>query len=86
VTPPPAGLAVEEDRALAGEYEEVLLRALGVVLAVRLARPQDLDVDAVLRERCGDVLEVDPHAPDRVLGRGGVGDVDDEGVGHGAGP
>jgi hypothetical protein len=50
-------LAVDEQRALAGQHEEVLLHALGVVEAVRLAGLEDADVDPELRELGRLVLE-----------------------------
>ena len=43
-------LTLDEQRALPGQHEEVLLLRLGVVEAVRLARLQDVESDAQLRE------------------------------------
>ena len=58
-------LALDEERALAGEHEEVLLRGLGVVEAVRLSRREDVDPNAVLAEPVVTALE-------RALGAGGT--------------
>jgi hypothetical protein len=44
-------LTLDEQPALSGEHEERLLLILGVVEAVRLARLQDAELDADLRER-----------------------------------
>ena len=43
-------LPLHDQQALTGEDEEILLRILGVVHAIRLAGPQDPDVDADLLE------------------------------------
>src|SRR5207237_9350079 len=43
-------LTLDEEPALSGQYEERLLLRLGVVEAVRLARRQDVEPDAELRE------------------------------------
>ena len=48
-TPSGALLALDDQQALAREHEEVLLCVLAVVHAVRLAGPEDPDVDAELR-------------------------------------
>ena len=42
--------SLDDEQALAGEDKEVLLRLLGVVHAVRLARPEDADADTDFRE------------------------------------
>src|SRR5262249_59377194 len=61
--PEPPFLALDEQRALAGMHEEVLLFRLGVVTAVRLARRQDVDPDAEL-------LELRVRRLERALGAG----------------
>src|SRR6266511_2102491 len=43
-------LAFDDEEALAGEHEEVLLRVLAVVHAARLAGREDADVDAEVGE------------------------------------
>ena len=59
-------LAVDEQRALAGQHEEVLLEVLPVVEAVRLARLEHADVDSELLELAVLALE-DPRSPERVV-------------------
>jgi hypothetical protein len=79
----PSLLTLDEQDALAGEHEEVLLLRLPVVEAVRLAGWQDVDPDA-------DLCELGRRSLERALRAGGaqlsafrgqpfgVGDVDDE--------
>ena len=68
---------LDDENALAGEDEEVLLDVLRVVLPIRFARGKDVDADAVVREAIGQ-LEVGPvpglFAPHPAC----VGQVDDE--------
>ena len=47
----PALLLLDDQQALAGDHEEAFLGVLAVVPADRLARLEDADVDAELRNR-----------------------------------
>jgi hypothetical protein len=58
------------------------LRALGVVHGGRLARFQHVQVDAELRKPVAPRLQADHQPADLVTQGGGVGDVDDEPIGH----
>src|SRR5207342_2805462 len=67
-------LILDDQQALAREHEEVLLHALGVVAAVRLARLEDVDADPVLLERCVPRLPRGPLAGDLVAVPPAVGE------------
>ena len=70
-------LTLDDEQALTGEDEEVLLGALGVVHAVRLAGLQDPDPEAEIGEpRISLERRVDAHAV--ALEPAGVARVDDE--------
>jgi hypothetical protein len=74
-----AFLAFDEQDALAVEHEEVLLRVLAVVHAVRLTRVQHLDVDPELRKaRVVVTLERHRRAECGVVPPAGLAGVDDE--------
>src|SRR5438067_7475093 len=49
--PQPALFLLDDQYALARQHEEALLRRLGVVERVRVARPEDAEVDAHVLER-----------------------------------
>src|SRR3954447_1003484 len=74
-------LTLNDQAALTLEDHERLLIRLGVVHRVRLARPQDVDADSVVRKACALALEVDVLAGLRVLVRQRLGDVHDEPAG-----
>src|SRR5581483_1260442 len=73
-------LALDEHQRLAGEDEEVFLRRLGVVAAVRLAGLQDAERDPELGKELGapaaERAPMSEHAAVRPPGR--VARVDDE--------
>src|SRR2546421_6037684 len=71
-------LAVDEQPALPRQHEERLLLRLGVIEAVRLARLQDAEVDAELRERHVLTLESAARAEGARQPPLGVPHVDDE--------
>src|SRR5262249_55169442 len=75
-------LSVEDDDALSLQHQEVLLYGLGVVAAVRLPRPHDLDVHTDVRPPRALRLQIDERRPARVGERRRVGDVHDEGLVH----
>jgi hypothetical protein len=58
-------ISLDEQQALAGEHEEVLLGVLAVIHAVRLARLQHLDVDAEVGE--ADVALADARGAERLV-------------------
>ena len=70
-------LTFDQQQALAAQDEEVLLPVLRVVVAVRLPRPQHLDVDAVVLE-VRRALKGDTRAELVVVEPRGVARVDDE--------
>src|SRR6185437_8139281 len=70
-------LTFDQQQALAAQDQEVLLPVLGVVVAVRLPRPQNLDVDAVVLE-VRRALKGDAGAELVVVHPRGVARVDDE--------
>src|SRR6202011_3523335 len=71
-------LALDEQQAGAGEDEEVLLVRLPVIQPVRLARLQDAEREAGLRERDGAAFEEAARAEVLVRDPSRVEDVDDE--------
>src|SRR4029079_9128979 len=73
----PPLLALDQQQALAAQDQEVLLATLSVVVAVRLSRPQHLDVDAEVRE-AGPALERDAGAEPLVVHPLGLAGVEDE--------
>ena len=76
--PEKALLAFDEQEAVAGEDEEVLLGVLAVVHAVRLTRPEDPDAEAEFLEAVIGVLEAAVAAEDGVFVPAGSARVDDE--------
>src|SRR5262245_39699545 len=74
----PPLLLLDEQQALTGEHEEVLLHALRVIEAVHLAGMEDVDADPVLLELAFRVPEVHPLAALVVPHPGHVGGIQDE--------
>jgi hypothetical protein len=77
-------LVLDDQDALAGEDEEVLLDVLGVVLPVRLARLEHVDADPIVLEALGR-LEVRPLARNLAAHPACVREVQHERAGLGRG-